>query len=138
MQVEQDTAAKLFKVSVYGFIPVSTLFLCILIGWLTQNVGTDEDAWLFVVLTIYLVALYLLGLYLTRTFYLTSKNKWRQDEYRPWRISVIFNLVSLPLWLWAFIGSLIDPLPGQLIILLISGILIVTHSTLLWHSVKRL
>lgn len=138
MQVDQDTAAKLFKVSVYGFIPVSTLFLCTLIGWLIQNAGKDEDAWLFVALTIYLAALYLLGLYLTRYFYLTSKNKWSQDEYRPWRISVIFNLAALPFWLWAFIGSLLDPLPGQLLILLISGILIVTHSALLWNSVKRL
>ncbi|MEM8531090.1 MAG: hypothetical protein AAGF95_09625 [Chloroflexota bacterium] len=98
-------------------------------------IGNDTDVWIFFGIALFFTALYITGIYLVRFFYLTSKGLWNADEYKPWFASTIFNGVSIVIWLFVFGGSLVDPYSIGLII---GGLFLIVHITLLVLSIRRM
>ncbi|NOK60912.1 MAG: hypothetical protein GFH27_549289n106 [Chloroflexi bacterium AL-W] len=135
MELDQKTASRIFKVSVFALLPLSTLFLCSLYGVFFSMIGNDEDVWIFLGIALFFTVLYITGIYLIRFFYLTSKGSWNADEYKPWFVSTIFNGVSLVIWLFVFGGSLVET---YLIGLIIGGLFLIFHIILLVLSILRM
>lgn len=135
MEFDQKTASRIFKVSVFALLPLSTLILCSLYGVFFSMIGNDTDVWIFFGIALFFTALYITGIYLVRFFYLTSKGLWNADEYKPWFASTIFNGVSIVIWLFVFGGSLVDPYSIGLII---GGLFLIVHITLLVLSIRRM